>query len=157
MRGLRTPWKEAEERLGPHLHPLRKEGEINTLLTGTHRARLTGLLVTNITIITIGFHGALGWDLKGFTSQVAFPEQLPTQPLPGRSLETQPSIPPPLTFHQYASDKVPGTLSERWSVRMQAAGFPESRHPARDQTATLRDDTRRCKTESKFTLRVPGH
>lgn len=34
--------------------------------TGIHRARITGLLVTNITInITTGFHEALGWNLKG--------------------------------------------------------------------------------------------
>lgn len=101
--------------------------------TGTHRSRVTGLLVTNITIsITTGFLGALGWDLKGFTSPTVVPEQFPTLPPPGRWLEIQKSVPPSLTFHQYASDKVPGSPCTHWSGRMQAAGFPEPRHPTRD-------------------------
>lgn len=69
--------------LGPHLHPLREEREITRKAycqgTGMHRARVTGFPVSNIIInIPTGFHGALSWDLKGFTSQTAVPEQLPT-------------------------------------------------------------------------------
>lgn len=64
--------------------------------TGMRRARLTGLLVTNITIsITTHFLGALGWDLKGLKFQTVVREQLPTQPPLERRLEIQKSIPHP--------------------------------------------------------------